>query len=463
MRLPRRFPDTIAIILCISVIFIILTWIIPAGQFERESIDGTEMIVAGSYERVDPNPQGIGAFLTAPIKGFISAAFVIGFVFLVGGAFSVLNATGAINAGLFSIIKFAEKNPRYKRLIVPLLTTLFSLAGATFGMSEEILVFVLITIPLANALGYDAIIGAAIPVIGTGVGFAGAITNPFTIGIAQSIAQVPVFGGIEYRLVVWFILTMIAGIALYRYALKIEKDPEKGILAGTDIDSGKELEIEDMPSLSSRRKIILFALLFAMILLIYGVNEFGWYINEIAALFLGLGLLSAIIYRMTATKAIEAFVEGAQGMMKAALVIGLAKGLLIIAEEGLIIDTILNSVAEIAGDTPKYISAELMFLFQCCLNFFIPSGSGQAALTMPIMAPLSDVLGIGREIAVLAFQMGDGLTNMIVPTSGVTMGVLSIAKIPYDKWLKWAFPIVLILILVSMALLLPPLYFFDWA
>jgi len=207
---------------------------------------------------------------------------------------------------------------------------------------------------------------------------------------------------------------------------------------------------------------ILLALLFALVLLIYGVNEFGWYINEIAALFIGLGMLSAVIYRMSATKAIEAFVEGAQGMMKAALVIGLAKGLLIIAEEGLVIDTILNSVAQLAGDTPKYISAELMFLFQCCLNFFIPSGSGQAALTMPIMAPLSDVLGIGREIAVLAFQMGDGLTNMIVPTSGVTMGVLSIANIPYDKWLKWAFPKVLLLILVSMLLLLPPLYLFEW-
>ena len=462
MRMPKKFPDTIAIILGISVIFIILTWVIPSGQFDRETINGTEMIVAGSYESVPANPQGLGAFLTAPIKGFISAAFVIGFVFLVGGSFSVLNATGAINAGLFSIIRFTERKPKYKRLIVPFLTALFSLAGATFGMSEEILVFVLITIPLANALGYDAIIGAAIPVIGTGVGFAGAITNPFTIGIAQSIAQVPVFGGMGYRLIVWLVLTIIAGIALYRYALKIEKDPKKSILSELNIDISEKFDLGEVPQLNLRRKIILLAFLFALVLLIYGVNEFSWYINEIAALFIGLGILSAIIYRMSATKAIQAFVEGAQGMMKAALVIGMAKGLLIIAQDGLIIDTLLNSVAEIAGDTPKFISAELMFLFQCCLNFFIPSGSGQAALTMPIMAPLSDVLGIGREIAVLAFQMGDGLTNMIVPTSGVTMGVLSIANIPYDKWLKWAFPKVLFLILVAMLLLLPPLYLFEW-
>lgn len=462
IQLPRKFPDTITIILGISVIFIILTWIIPAGLFQREVVDGTDMIVAGTYERVESNPQGLGAFLKAPIKGFISAAFVIGFVFLVGGAFSILNATGAINAGLFSIIKFAENKPRYRLFIVPFLTALFSLAGATFGMSEEILVFVLITIPLASALGYDAIIGAAIPVIGTGVGFAGAITNPFTIGIAQSIAQVPVFGNIGYRLVVWLVLTIIASFALYRYAKKIEKDPSKSILAGMDIEATGSFKEEEIPDLTPRRKIILMALLLALVLLIYGVNEFGWYINEIAALFIALGILSAVIYRLSATKAINAFVEGAQNMMKAALVIGLAKGLLIIVEDGLIIDTILHSVAELAGDTPKYISAELMFLFQCCLNFFIPSGSGQAALTMPIMAPLSDVLGIGREIAVLAFQMGDGLTNMIVPTSGVTMGVLSIANIPYNKWLKWAFPIFIILVISAMLLMLPPLYLFTW-
>ncbi|GAA4326579.1 YfcC family protein [Pontixanthobacter gangjinensis] len=462
MSKTRKFPDTIAIILGISLVFIILTWIIPAGEFEREIVDGTEMIVAGSYEKLEANPQGIGAFLSAPIKGFISAAFVIGFVFLVGGAFSLINATGAINAGLFNVIKFAERNPQYKHWIVPILTVLFSLAGATFGMSEEILVFVLITIPLANALGYDAIIGAGIPVIGTGVGFAGAITNPFTIGIAQGIAQVPLFGGMEYRLVVWVVLTLIAAIALYRYSRKIEKDPKNSLLAGMDIKMDESLKMTDFPELNNRRKIILYGLLFTLGLLIYGVNTYGWYINEIAALFIGLSIFAAVVYRISVSRAIEAFVDGAKDMMKAALIIGLAKGLLIIAEDGLIIDTMLHSVASIAVDTPKYLSAGLMFLFQCSLNFFIPSGSGQAALTMPIMAPLSDVLGIGRQIAVLAFQMGDGLTNIIVPTSGVTMGVLSIAKIPYNTWLKWAFPIVLILILVSMLLLLPPLYLFEW-
>lgn len=462
MKLFKKFPDTLTIILCISIVFIIMTWVIPSGEFSKEIIDGKEVVVAGSYKPTEAKPQGLGAFLTAPIKGFASASFVIAFVFLVGGAFSILNHTGAINAGLFTIIKLSRKKPQYKRFIIPVITALFSLAGATFGMSEEILVFILITIPLANALGYDAMIGAAIPILGTGVGFAGAFTNPFTIGIAQGIAQIPVFSGMEYRLLVWVILTTIACIAISRYAQKIEKNPKKSLLYGEIVHENKQVNQEEIPELTTRRRFVLLALLLAIIILIYGVNEYEWYINEIAGLFIGLGITAAIIYNMPISKAINAFVQGAKEMMVAALVIGMAKGLLVIAQDGKIIDTMLNSIALVAANTPKVVSVELMLLFQSCLNFFIPSGSGQAALTMPIMAPLSDLLGISRQVAVLAFQIGDGLTNMIVPTSGVTMGALSIAKIPYNKWLKWIFPTVIILFISSMLLLLPPLLLFEW-
>lgn len=463
MKLFKKFPDTITIILCISVIFILLTWIIPAGEFQKEIVNGSEVIVADSYKRVPSVPQGLMAFLTSPIKGFTSAALVIAFVFLVGGAFSILTHTGAINAGLFSVIKLSEKKPQYKSFILPLIVALFSLAGATFGMSEEILVFILITIPLSKALGYDALVGAAIPIVGTGVGFAGAFSNPFTIGIAQGIADIPVFSGMQYRVVVWFILTAIACIAITRYAMRIEKNPKRSLLYGLQTNEEEnESSTEEFPELNTRRKLILFALLIALVVLIYGVNNHEWYINEIAGLFVGLGIVAAIIYKMPVSEAVSSFVSGAKEMMTAALIIGLAKGLLVIAQDGKIIDTLLNSVANLAGDTPNYISVQLMFIFQSCLNFFIPSGSGQAALTMPIMAPLADLLGISRQITVLAFQFGDGLTNMIVPTSGVTMGALSIAKIPYNKWLKWAFPVVLLLALAAALLLLPPLFLFQY-
>lgn len=462
MKLFKKFPDTLTIILVITVIFIALTWIIPAGQFDRETVNNTEKIIAGSYKRVAQQPQGIQAFLSAPIKGFVSASLIIAFVFLVGGAFGIINGTGAINAGLFNIIKFSENRPKYKVFIVPAIITLFSFAGATFGMSEEILIFILITVPMAKAMGYDAIVGTAIPIVGTGVGFGGAFSNPFTIGVAQGIAQIPIFSGMEYRLFVWFILTSIACFVITRYAIKIEKNPEKSLLYGTMSEDTNSMVKMDNMELTIRRKLILLSLLLAILILIYGVSAYSWYITEICGLFFALGLTAAIIYQLPISKAIDDFTAGAKEMMSAALVIGLAKGLLIISQEGKIIDTLLNSIVAATEHTPKIISVEFMMFFQSMLNFFIPSGSGQAALTMPIIIPVSDVLGISRQLAVLAFQLGDGLTNIILPTSGVTMGALTIAKIPYNKWFKWCRPLLLILVIASMLLLLPPLFLFEW-
>jgi uncharacterized ion transporter superfamily protein YfcC len=462
MKFIQKFPDTITIILVITILFIGLTWVIPAGEFDRLKVNNTEKIIAGSYKHVAASPQGIKAFLEAPIKGFISASQIIAFVFLVGGAFSIINFTGAINAGLFNVIEFSQKRPKHKIFIVPFLIILFSFAGATFGMSEEILIFILITVPMAKAMGYDAIVGAAIPIVGTGVGFGGAFSNPFTIGIAQGIAQIPIFSGMEYRIFVWFVLTTCACAVITHYAIKIEKNPQKSLLFGINEEKEKSsLEVSDF-KLDGSRKIILYALFASIIILIYGVSNYDWYINEIAALFLALAIFVSIIYRMSMSKAIDAFVCGAKDMMTAALVIGLAKGLLIIAQEGRIIDTILNSIVSITQDTPKAISAECIFFFQSFLNFFIPSGSGQASLTMPIIIPICDASEISRQMAVLTFQLGDGFTNLIIPTSGVTMGALSLAKIPYSKWFKWMLPRMLVFLIASMLLILPPLYLFNW-
>lgn len=457
-----KFPDTLTIVLVILVVFIALTWIIPAGEFDRTMKEGREIVVPGSYERVEPKPQGVGAFLTAPIRGFIGAAQIIGFVFLVGGAFGIIHATGAINAGLHSIIEFSKKNPGKKHLIIPFVMVLFSLAGATFGMSEEVLVFIMITIPLALALGYDSIVGVAMPFIGAGAGFAGAFSNPFTIGIAQGIAEVPIFSGWEYRIAVWLILTTIAITFIVLYSRKIEKDPARSPMY--DIDQERDMSAfkEESMHFTTRRRIVLIALALAIVLLVVGVNVWDWYINQIAGIFIGLGILTALVYRLAASKAVNAFLDGAKDMMTAAMVIGLTRGLLIVATDGKIIDTILHSISTAADNVPAFVSVQIMFLFQGVLNFFIPSGSGQAALTMPIMAPLSDILGVTRQTAVLAFQLGDGLFNMIIPTSGVTMGVLAIGKIPYERWVKWLYPLMLIFLLAALILLVPPVLYFTW-
>ena len=459
----RKFPDTLVIILGIMVVFVALTWMVPAGEFERTVVNGREVLVPGSYQRVAANPQGFGALLQGPIRGFIAASQIIAFVFLVGGAFGIITKTGAIDAGLQSILNFSERHPKYRLWILPLVITLFSLAGATFGMSEEVLVFVLITIPLALALGHDSITGIAVSFVGAGLGFAGAFINPFTIGVAQGIAELPPASGMGYRLAVWVVTTAIGILYIMRYVLKLERDPTLSPVY--ELDQQRDLGQLGSPDeirFTAAHRYILIALGAALLLLVYGVGQWGWYINEIAALFIGLGMAAAAISHLRLEESVAAFKEGAKDMMTAALVIAMAKGLIVIAEDGKIIDTMLHTIAGLSEGLPKPVTVEIMFVFQTLLNFFVPSGSGQAALTMPIMAPLSDLLGISRQTAVLAFQFGDGLSNLIIPTSGVTMGVLAIAKIPYNVWVKWFLPLFLTLCLACMLMLLPPVLFFDW-
>lgn len=471
MKLVTKLPDTLVIVLSIMALVVGLTWIIPAGNFERQTktivkengqTRDITVVVPNSYKETESSPQDHFAFLQGPIKGFISAGQIVAFVFIVGGAFGVLNKTNAINAGLQSIVQYSKKVPALKMLIIPSIIVLFSLAGATFGMSEEVLVFILITIPLALELGFDSITGVAIPFIGAGAGFAGAFANPFTIGIAQGIADIPVFSGWEYRMGIWLVFTLAATVFIMLYARKVERNPQLSLVYEIDRQRVSFKEGASQLELTISRKLILIVFAVGIGLLIYGVNQWGWYINEIAGLFVGIAIAAAIIERLSLEDATDGFKHGAQEMMTAGLVIAFSKGILIIAEDGKIIDTILYYVSNLVEDIPKYISVQIMFLVQSFLNFFLPSGSGQAALTMPIMAPLSDLLGITRQTAVLAFQFGDGLSNMIIPTSGVTMGVLSIAKIPYEKWVKWLLPLMGIFFILAILMLVPPVVFFDW-
>ncbi len=463
MKLVQRIPDALSLVFFIMIIFIILTWVIPAGSFEYRDIQGRMTAVPDTYSRTESSPQGLWALLNAPIKGFISAAPIIGFCFLVGGAFSVINRTGAINAGLARVIRMGENKSRYKKIILALIIVFFSISGASFGMSESVLVFIMITIPLALAMGYDSIVGISISFLAAGVGFAGALTNPFTIGIAQGLAGLEIFSGWEYRLLIWTIFTGLTILFVLRYATKVEKDPPKSPVFEIDQKRDRsEFSTGAMPEFNTRRKIVLYLFLASLVFLIIGTNVWKWYIEEIAALFVGISILSAVVYQLTLRDTTESFVKGAKDMMMAGLVIAMAKGLLVIASDGRIIDTMLQAMAQAVEGFPKVASAGLMFVFQGVLNFFLPSGSGQAALTIPIMAPLSDLIGITRQTAVLCFQMGDGIFNMIIPTSGVTMGVLSIAKIPYTKWVRWMIPFILVLVILVILFLIPPTLLFEY-
>lgn len=458
----KKVPDTLVIITSVLALFVLLTWIIPAGQFERKQIQLEEVVIPGSYKPLPQVPQGIGAFFMAPVKGFASAAQIIAFVLFIGGAFGVMNKTGAIENGLKKLISYSFKHTNYQKLFIPFLMIVFSVFGATFGMCEEGLVFVLLTIPIALALGYDSIVGVSIPFIGAGVGFAGAISNPFTIGIAQGICEVPIFSGWEYRIIVWIVLTVAAIVFIMTYAKKIKANPQLSPVYQIDIERNIQFDWNKKIDFSKRDASIVFSFFMVIISLIIGVNLWQWHINEISALFIALGLIAAIIGKLEMQEAIDAFMVGAKEMLPAAFVIAFSKGILIIITEGKIIDTILFQLSEFIQGMPPVVSVQMMFYIQSIIHVLVPSGSGQAALSMPIMGPLSDLIGITRQTTVLIFQLGDGINSMIIPTSGVTMGILSVAKIPYQKWIKWIWPLMVVLFVLAMLLLIPPVTLFHY-
>jgi uncharacterized ion transporter superfamily protein YfcC len=458
----KKTPDALIIVAVILVLVIASTWVIPAGSFDRIEKDlgdrTVTVVVPGTYQPQEASPQSIFTAFTAPLKGITSAANIIAFVLLVGGAFSMLMKTGAIDAALHKILERAKKHPGNSLAVIPLLMLVFAFAGYSFGMSEETLVFVLITLPLARSLGYDNFVGVAIPFIGAGVGFAGAAFNPFTVGIAHGIAELPVFSGAGYRTLICVVFTLVASVWVMRYARKVMRNPELRFLPEGQ-GSAKAL---DAAPFTTPRRIILLLFFAALAMVMYGAVELGWYIGEISGLFIALGIASVVIARMSVGDSVKAFYEGAKDMLPAGLIIGLSKSILVVAEDGMIIDTILHALSGAADGLPKVVAVQMMFFVQGAINFFIPSGSGQAAITIPIMSPLADLLGISRQTAVLAYQFGDGLFNLIIPTSGVTMGILSIAGIPFGKWLRWVWKLIVLLVILSMVFLALPVAVFEW-
>jgi uncharacterized ion transporter superfamily protein YfcC len=454
-----KLPHTLILIFGVMIAVAIFTWIIPGGEYERIiSAQGREVVVEGTFEPTSGNPQGVFDLLQSPLQGMVETAHIIAFIFILGGVFNIIQRTEMIDAGILVISNALQGR---EGLIIPAGMILFALFGAIFGMSEEVIPFVLIFIPMAIALGYDSIIGVAIPFLGAGLGFAGAMLNPFTVGIAQGIAELPLFSGMVYRSIVWLIIVSIGIFMVMRYAKRIRKNPQKSPV--WDLDQARRDVLEDEKQrkikFTTRHRWILIAFITAILFMIYGVMRYQWFISEIAALFMGLGIVVALISHLSANDAADSFVRGAQDMIGAALVIGFARAILVLATQGQIIDTIMFHLSSTISGMPTIVAAQLMFIMQTFINFFVPSGSGQAALTMPIMAPLSDLIGVSRQTAVLAFQMGDGFTNMIIPTSGVTMGVLGMARIPWETWAKWLLPIEIILFLTGLALLVPPVLF----
>ena len=438
----RKFkvPNTYVIIAAIIVVCAVLTWFIPGGQYVKAD-DGTL-----SYESVDAVPQ-TWQVLSAIYHGFVKQAGIIVFILVVGGAFWLLNATGAVEAG---IQRFIVKIGKRDVLVLVALTVLFSLAGAVFGMSEETIPFVGIVVPLVVSMGYDAFMGMLVVYVASNVGFSSAFLNPFTVGIAQGMADLPLFSGMGYRIFCWAFLTvlMVAFVAIYARRTKKETSPRVTSELGRSDNT-----------LTRRQSWILVVLLLTVVALIVGVTCWDWYMPEITGLFLGMGIVCGIIAGFSANRIADELIAGARDILSAALVVGFASGIIVILQDGKVVDSILHSMQNGLDGSSQAASLSAMYGIQAIINFIIPSATAKAAITIPIMAPFADMVGVSRQAMVLAFQFGDGFTNMVTPTSGVLVAALAMARIPYAKWVKWVWKGVAVLLVLGLFLLLATVLF----
>jgi len=462
--LASRFPTAYTILFGLIILVAALTWIIPAGQYEREVNEevGREVAVPGTYQQVDPNPQGFVEVMLAPIAGFYdpdsyaaNAIDVALFILFLGGFLGVTNATGAIDTGIKTTM---QKLAGREIWMIPILMCLFAIGGTTYGMAEETLAFYAILIPVVLAAGYDTITGVAIILIGAGIGVLGSTINPFATVIAANAASIPFTEGIVLRFVL-----LIGGLLLcigyvMRYASRIKADPERSVVAHQWeahrklFLKGHESDVEGV-SLTTTQKVVLVIFALTFLVMIWGVSSQGWWMARMGALFFGAALVIGIIGRLGEKGLTSSFVDGARDLLGVALVVGLARGIVVIMEQGLIADTILHSAEQSLGGLSDLMFINLIFWIEVGMSFFVPSSSGLAVLSMPILAPLADFAGVGRDLVVTAYQSANGLVNLINPTFAVVIGGLTIARVSYDRWLAFIWPLLVILtIFISIIL-----------
>ena len=430
-----RVPHSYVIIFLLLVLSAVATWLVPGGQY----VQTPEGPV---YESVPAAPQTWQVF-TAIYHGFVKQAGIIVFILVVGGAFWLLNATGAVSAGIGRFIARVGKRDKW---VLAGITLLFSLGGAVFGMSEETIPFVGMVVPLMLSLGYDAFMGMLIVYVAANVGFSSAFLNPFTVGIAQGMADLPLFSGMGYRIFCWAVLTLLLIIFVLIYARKTR----------TNVS---EVSLSEVEPLTRRQGWILVVLGLTVVMLIVGVTLWNWYLPEITGLFLVMGIVAGMIAGFDSGRIADELIAGARDILSAALVVGFASGIIVILQDGKVVDSILHAMQDGLDGQGPLASLSAMYGIQAVINFLIPSASAKAAITIPIMAPFADMVGVSRQAMVLAFQFGDGFTNMLTPTSGVLMAALAMARIPYAQWVKWIWKAVLALLALGFLLLLATVLF----
>ncbi|WP_306331589.1 YfcC family protein [Vibrio injensis] len=463
-----KFPSAYTILFLLIAFVALLTWIVPAGQYERTINEelGKEVPIAGTYAPTEGNPQGILDVLLAPIDGFYdhntyeaAAIDVSLFILIIGGFLGLVTKTGAIDAGIERVTSRLQGR---EELMIPILMALFAAGGTIYGMAEESLPFYTLLVPVMMAARFDPVVAAATVLLGAGIGTLGSTINPFATVIAANAAGIPFTDGIFLRLAILLVGWIICVMYVMRYAKMVRADQSKSIV----YDKYEENQAHFLGNRSGEnlvftttRKIILaiFALSFAV--MIYGVSVAGWWMAEISAMFLGSTILIGLVARMSEEEFTTSFIDGARDLLGVALIIGIARGIVVVMDRGMITDTILNSAEHIVTGLSSVMFINVMYWLEILLSFLVPSSSGLAVLTMPIMAPLADFAGVSRDLVVTAYQSASGIVNLVTPTSAVVMGGLAIARVPYVRWIKWVAPLlgilcVFIMIMLSIGVLL---------
>ena len=455
-----KVPHVYAIIFALMVIFAVLTWIVPSGSYQRQEVNGREVTVAGTYEQSEKTyideetgdevdlRQGVFDVLQAPTRGIQEAIEVVAFILIVGGSFQVITKTGAITSGMGRVVRrFKNKDI----LIIPIAMVLFALGGTSFGMEEETLPFFAIFMPIMMAMGFDSMTAFMVVFVGARTGYIASTINPFNVLIAQGILGIQGNPQLWLRMIAWVVLTAVAITWVVLYARRVKKNPESSITFEDDIAKKVEFAADESAldaEFTGRQKGVLAVFIAGMCLIIWGLVTQGWYMNEISAVFLAMGLLAGVIAGFSQDVIAQEFVAGIADFAFSAIVVGLARGILVIASDGMIIDTILNALATGLGGIPAVLFTTLLYAVENLLAILVPSSSGLAALTAPIFGPLTELMGLNPEAAVWALSMGSATMSLICPTSAILVAGLGVCKIKLGQWWKtvWKFFLVVSLI-----------------
>ncbi|EUB37371.1 MULTISPECIES: YfcC family protein [Fusobacterium] len=447
------FPNTYVIIILMMIVAVLLTWIIPSGEFERvkDEVSKQSIIIPGTFKYIENNPI---SFLQIPVyimKGLAKASDIVFLVIIVGGAFNIIIETGMFQSFAGRLTKvFSNKEV----LIIPAFSTIFALACTTMGVNTFI-GFAPIAVIIARSIGYDAIVGVSMVALGGAIGFSTGTFNPFTTGVAQSIAGLPIFSGVGYRFVCLVVFLIVTNIYIIWYAKKVKANPEASVVYEMEQENKKvEVSEKQHDKIEGRHYLVLLIVIACFVLLVYGSQNWKWKLQENAAMFLWMGVLSGFAYGFGPSKIAEEFTKGAKKLVYGALMIGMANGISLILADGKILDTTVQYLGGLLVVLPSHAQAAGMFLMQLLINGLITSGSGQAAATMPIMLPVADIIGMTKQTAVLAFNFGDGLSNYILPTSSALMGFIAMVGISYSNWMKFMWRLFLIWTVVGAVLVI---------